>query len=532
MEKKIYQKIKNYSHKCITVLVLSNNIEIINNCLKGMNLQNIYGKKSYCNLDKLNIKKTIFLEKDSINNINFNNNSFIKIEEYYLDILKNFRYDMLIIDIKFNEIEINKYLNIFMDKINCFILVNKNIKLNNDNQTWNTKYNESYIEMIYDVKTLYKDVNFYTYREKYRLFNEIITTLNKNNIIYRLAGYDCLTSYIFNSHSVFVDNMEICIHNNYKQKLIDIFANIITTINTGTIIINYLFLILKISLYETSGLNVKPRKFIFIEDPNISFEIDEAGDNAIKQTFGSIEANTFKNPEPYLIKKFGVNFLNTIKFPLLNNISYDPRIIYSDYYDYYSHNRSDRWRLELINAGNEVMQLFINNNIKCWLDGGSLLGAVRNGDIPPGDDDVDIGVFTSDLNKIYKLTLPKDIYIEGFGCNNGCVFRKKINNILYDVEILAYFKNNYGKYQCNRFGDTQTMKNRAEKCAINCKYYDTLESIILGDYTFFCPLNPYEYIELPEKYGVGCIDSDPKPHDKSGGQKWINFENKSPSIRY
>ena len=56
--------------------------------------------------------------------------------------------------------------------------------------------------MTYDVKILYKELNFSTYREKYRLFNDIITVLNKKNIIYRLAGYDCLTSYIFNSHSV------------------------------------------------------------------------------------------------------------------------------------------------------------------------------------------------------------------------------------------------------------------------------------------------------------------------------------------
>lgn len=40
-------------------------------------------------------------------------------------------------------------------------------------------------------------------------------------------------------------------------------------------------------------------------------------------------------------------------------------------------------------------------NIRYWLEGGSLLGAMRNGDIIPWDTDVDIGVYQEDLDKLF-----------------------------------------------------------------------------------------------------------------------------------
>ena len=47
--------------------------------------------------------------------------------------------------------------------------------------------------------------------------------------------------------------------------------------------------------------------------------------------------------------------------------------------------------------------LFENNNIDYWLTGGSLLGAIRHQDYIPHDDDLDLGIWTEDLEKVFFL---------------------------------------------------------------------------------------------------------------------------------
>lgn len=48
-----------------------------------------------------------------------------------------------------------------------------------------------------------------------------------------------------------------------------------------------------------------------------------------------------------------------------------------------------------------VIRVLEAYKIRYWLEGGSLLGALRNGDIIPWDSDVDIGVYQEDLKKLF-----------------------------------------------------------------------------------------------------------------------------------
>jgi phosphorylcholine metabolism protein LicD len=51
----------------------------------------------------------------------------------------------------------------------------------------------------------------------------------------------------------------------------------------------------------------------------------------------------------------------------------------------------------------KIHDAFNKNNIKYFVDGGSLLGAIRDGGIIPYDDDIDIGVLDKDFPRVIPL---------------------------------------------------------------------------------------------------------------------------------
>lgn len=73
----------------------------------------------------------------------------------------------------------------------------------------------------------------------------------------------------------------------------------------------------------------------------------------------------------------------------------------------------------------DITTLFDDNNVHYWLDGGSMLGCIREGGQIKHDDDADLGVLHKDMKKVVKL-IPK---IKELGYE--CGFFKNIFKIFY-----------------------------------------------------------------------------------------------------
>jgi len=89
----------------------------------------------------------------------------------------------------------------------------------------------------------------------------------------------------------------------------------------------------------------------------------------------------------------------------------------------------------------DIKNILDRADVIYWLECGTLLGAVRDGKIIPWDSDMDLGMFSSDLDKILPL-FPE--------------FRKKMFNVRYtecgiklfryNISLDIYLNNVYGEY--------------------------------------------------------------------------------------
>ena len=102
----------------------------------------------------------------------------------------------------------------------------------------------------------------------------------------------------------------------------------------------------------------------------------------------------------------------------------------------------------LLNLLNILDKICRENNLEYWIDGGTLLGAMRNKKIIPWDDDVDICLLSDDYHKLLKiLNSKKDLGKNIFIFNNYRPFQHwssyladssmlKSQNLPYKIDIL------------------------------------------------------------------------------------------------
>ena len=96
----------------------------------------------------------------------------------------------------------------------------------------------------------------------------------------------------------------------------------------------------------------------------------------------------------------------------------------------------------------EVDKICQKHNIKYWIEGGTLLGAVRHGGFIPWDDDLDIAVMHDEYKKMLEVLekeLPENMKVHTFKTDRTfCSFFAKVRDL--NSEIVEY---GYPEYKFN-----------------------------------------------------------------------------------
>lgn len=524
--------IKQYSIDAINILIYNDsdihidNEKIINLILQSMTITDIKtDEELYPHINYLDIYKNIYYyNKNNTNELKIKNNINIyninKIEETKT-------YDLLIINSQ-NKENVIKLIDKFIKYISTTIIILNNFDYNINYANWNI-YNYKTINILsYNINICNNNhITICNYYELLHLTSNIIG-IDK----FFLIKSSCLGSIRNRNHIVFCDKIHICMNNNEKSNILrkqKQFNKYNITIDDNK---NYIMLKLtnvskiKIHFYDIENDLIKIKN-------EESIHINELG-NMKKYKYGPLIVNSLEYPINYLKKLYGNNVFKEL---VHSNITIKiPKYIYDCYFNQWSSYTSNYWKNKQINHLYKVYKVLKSNNIKCWIDCGTLLGAARNNSICLFDDDTDIGIFDSDIHKVNYILMKNNIslstklnYINDISFkeyyNMNISYNKK-ENINYtfscNIDLLCEFRH-YIEFNNTYISKKDTIVSNAhgvpgllEKRAVDIKHFDNLETIQLGDYIFDSPSDYNNYLESDSRYGKGSIDGNPIRDCKPG----------------
>lgn len=150
----------------------------------------------------------------------------------------------------------------------------------------------------------------------------------------------------------------------------------------------------------------------------------------------------------------------------------------------------------------DFLKIMKKCEIQCWLDGGSLLGVIRDGHLISYDVDSDVGVYFEEFNKKRELFYKEAQKIGFISKEDTNLFRQKFvkNNCKIDVFLFKKYKN---LYYHRAFGGLFYWHQ---------DLLDTLDIVKFEEYNCYVPHNPKEFLlKLYGKTWIKPITNMPKP---------------------
>ncbi|MCK4358362.1 MAG: LicD family protein [Candidatus Cloacimonetes bacterium] len=154
----------------------------------------------------------------------------------------------------------------------------------------------------------------------------------------------------------------------------------------------------------------------------------------------------------------------------------------------------------------DTLDILEKNNIRYWIDAGTLLGIFRNGDLLPWDYDADIGIISEYTLKVLnilhkyfpKYLIRKKITNNPWLPGNIRVIKiqtpwEKLRRINFHIDLFCVYK--VGNYY--RWIDNDSLKQ------VDQKYYDNLDTIAWEGRKIPIPYNVEKYLRI--RYGNWSI---------------------------
>ncbi|XP_062872848.1 fukutin-related protein [Trichomycterus rosablanca] len=157
-----------------------------------------------------------------------------------------------------------------------------------------------------------------------------------------------------------------------------------------------------------------------------------------------------------------------------------------------------------------VINILENSGVRYWLEGGSLLGAVRHQDVIPWDYDVDFGIYLEDVPKCETL---KNLDSGSLVDVNGYVWERAVEGNFYRVQ---YSETNHMHvdlwpfYPKNGVMTKDTWTGHKQDMEFPEHFLQPLVRMPFAGVLAYGPNNPRSFLEL--KFGEGVINNPQYPN--------------------